>query len=118
MEYMVAFVNLHDRQLALVEVKREMLQDGLHQKQVQEQLAKVPELKGYAIVLAVPADGQFEAGFRTTPDIQLALKKIGWPQLGFRPTTSSNTCWLAAGRAFHRNAYSSMYRCKCFRLIW
>jgi len=86
MQYSVAFVNLHSQQLALVEIRRDRSLNELENQQLQEQLSKVPELAGCAVVLAVPPDGQFEAGFRTSPDTALALKKIGWLRLGFQPT--------------------------------
>jgi hypothetical protein len=77
MQHMVAFVNLHDQRLALVEAGREHGRSELEYKQVREYIAQAPELKGFAVVLAVPPDGEWEAGFQTTPDVQLALRKIG-----------------------------------------
>jgi hypothetical protein len=86
MQYSVAFVNLHGQRLAIVEVDRVLVGGEQNQKQVQEQLSKVPQLQGYTVVLAVRPGGEFEAGFRAEPQLELALKKIGWLRLGFTPT--------------------------------
>jgi hypothetical protein len=86
MQYMVAFVPLHGQRFAVVEVLRDQVGDAQQQKLVQEQLAKVPELEGHTIVLAVPHAPGLEADFLATNEVRMALKKMGWLQLGFHPT--------------------------------
>ena len=81
----VAFHEICDSRVAIVEVVRGELGDQKQQQALQLRLSKAHQFQGFLVVLGVPHDGLLEADFVAPQYIATALKKMGWIRLKFQP---------------------------------
>jgi hypothetical protein len=84
MKRKVAFQDIRETPVAVVEVSRAELGSQDREAELLKELAQLPVFQGFQVVLGVPHDGPLIAEFSAPPQIRMALHNIGWQRLPWR----------------------------------